>query len=576
MDLFKRYFIHIVALSAAIVLMASCRSAGPCPAVPSAGNLGSEVNSGADDYIATSNGNTLYFTSKRDKKKEGIYASEYDNGEFLRAELDTTLPLARYSNISTPTFYRNPADGVVEMYFAATTKRNRNKEIYTTRQINGQWSEPKPIEELSSDAFDSHPCIAPDGSFIVFSSMRDGGVGGLDLYVSYRNGKNSWSKPVNLGPGVNTQADDITPCIAPDKSLYFASKGYTTGTGYDIIKAEYDGKKSWNKAKDLPIPLNSAADDSGPTIIANNLCFASKRGGGCGGFDIYAFPLCGPVIVDGTLDSRINISDLGYVELYSRDGRKLEESRVNDNFKFEFVVEPNKPYVMKYKNDCLHPLMDNIAFTAPCSDTSTVKLLAKFVLSSDVSTYTFDEFRVPFFVTGYYMPNTSENLASLRLKFSLGMMNDESKKYIENPGPEYDETSQVVDGGFRESVRFIMNTLRNMDNSCLKGNASINVKVLGYSDPRPISDKAIYDGPDVDAQEIGLVAKHGERITNDLLSRLRAYFSAELIKKMLNEIPEFEEYRGRVTWSAEGMGVDESPDANNELKRKVIIRIGLR
>jgi hypothetical protein len=174
------------------------------------------------------------------------------------------------------------------------------------------------------------------------------------------------------------------------------------------------------------------------------------------------------------------------------------------------------------------------------------------------------------------MPNTSENLASLRLKFSLGLVGSESTKYIENPGPEYDETAQVVDGAFREAVKFIMNTLKKLDNTCLGGSSAINVKVLGYTDPRPLSDKAIYDGPDIDAPELGLTAKHGDQITNELLSRLRAYFSAELLKKQLYEIPEFEEYRAKLTWSAEGMGVDSSPDANNELKRKVIIKIGLK
>ena len=66
-----------------------------------------------------------------------------------------------------------------------------------------------------------YPYLSNDGNALYFSSDMEGGYGGMDLYVIYREGSN-WTDPINLGPRINTQGDEISPFLK-GKSLFFSS-----------------------------------------------------------------------------------------------------------------------------------------------------------------------------------------------------------------------------------------------------------------------------------------------------------------------------------------------------------------
>jgi len=64
--------------------------------------------------------------------------------------------------------------------------------------------------------------VSPDESYIIFpSAMRDG-FGGLDIYVCFKDENDTWGKPINLGPDINTNTSERFPIISPDgKYLFF-------------------------------------------------------------------------------------------------------------------------------------------------------------------------------------------------------------------------------------------------------------------------------------------------------------------------------------------------------------------
>jgi Tol biopolymer transport system component len=63
---------------------------------------------------------------------------------------------------------------------------------------------------LSSDHEDKCPYIF--GNTLVFTSNRPGGSGGYDLYYSiFKSG--GWSEPVNFGPEINTASDEYRPIL---------------------------------------------------------------------------------------------------------------------------------------------------------------------------------------------------------------------------------------------------------------------------------------------------------------------------------------------------------------------------
>jgi OOP family OmpA-OmpF porin len=71
------------------------------------------------------------------------------------------------------------------------------------------------LEIGSNDAW--APDISADGLSLYFSSTRVGGYGGTDIWVATRNTTaDPWGEPVNLGPNVNTDSDDWSPCISTD------------------------------------------------------------------------------------------------------------------------------------------------------------------------------------------------------------------------------------------------------------------------------------------------------------------------------------------------------------------------
>jgi Tol biopolymer transport system component len=123
------------------------------------------------------------------------------------------------------------ADGT--LYFASDREGGKGSfDLYRSRLVNGQYSEPEALSELNSAAYEGQPCIAPDQSFLVFASVgrEDGfhGAGVLypraDLYVSFRDPTGKWAPARHLGAPINSASSESNPSLSPDgRWLYFSS-----------------------------------------------------------------------------------------------------------------------------------------------------------------------------------------------------------------------------------------------------------------------------------------------------------------------------------------------------------------
>src|SRR5687767_4887430 len=99
-------------------------------------------------------------------------------------------------------------------------KARRN--VWRSRLVNGAYQTAEPLPAAINQAGASNPYIDPDERYIIFSSGRPGGLGGGDLYISYRTGE-SWSEPISLGPRVNSPATEFCPMVSPDgRHLFFS------------------------------------------------------------------------------------------------------------------------------------------------------------------------------------------------------------------------------------------------------------------------------------------------------------------------------------------------------------------
>ena len=162
-------------------------------------------------------------------------------------------------------------------------------QIYSAQRMDNVWKnvEKLPFNDRNSNA--AHPSISVENDELYFSSDRPGGQGGMDLYVSIKSG-DTWGEPINLGPKVNTEGDEIFPFIHADGTLYFSSKGTGEESNLDLFTViKVDGE--WGIPENMGAPFNSDKDDFGIIIDRDkrNGYFSSNRGGGIGSDDIYSF-----------------------------------------------------------------------------------------------------------------------------------------------------------------------------------------------------------------------------------------------------------------------------------------------
>lgn len=167
-------------------------------------------------------------------------------------------------------------------------------DLYVEGKMDGEksfWMEMGELAINSDDFSSCHPALSPDGKRLYFASNREGGYGGMDIWMS-RNVNEVWQEPTNLGPIINSSGNELFPFMAKDEKLYYASDGHLGVGGLDIYVGQKNRKSnenSWSIRENLGMPFNTAKDDFGFTINEDltNGYFTSNRENGMGDDDIY-------------------------------------------------------------------------------------------------------------------------------------------------------------------------------------------------------------------------------------------------------------------------------------------------
>ena len=101
-----------------------------------------------------------------------------------------------------------------------------------SRLINGEREAPKLLsKEINTGKRNVHPFIAPDESYILWDSERDGGYGDSDIYISFRQQDGSWGAAINLGDKINTIASQRGGYVTPDGNYLFFNNPDGSGNG---------------------------------------------------------------------------------------------------------------------------------------------------------------------------------------------------------------------------------------------------------------------------------------------------------------------------------------------------------
>ncbi len=258
--------------------------------------LGSNINSEFTEYnpVVSADESVMAFTALRpntgktrtgDKYVEEIYISYNETGNWSMPKL---VEVNTTSNIGTAGI---SVDGQQMMIFIGDRSSGG---LYTIDKSVEGWTRPAPIGDgVNSRYLETTASISPDGKTIYFSSNRPGGYGGLDIYTSNKQSNGTWSKPVNLGPTINSKYDEEGPFIHPGQSmLFFSSNRPESIGGWDIFKTVKENGK-WLEPQNMGYPINTTANDNYFTLIADGSrgYFSSDRKGTTGGSDIYVMDM---------------------------------------------------------------------------------------------------------------------------------------------------------------------------------------------------------------------------------------------------------------------------------------------
>ena len=211
----------------------------------------------------SADGNTFCF-----QRVSGVYITENTDQGWTAPELIKSIPANTWSPWSV-----GLSPDANSIFFARALGRGFNRSLYRCNRTARGWSEPQRLgPPLSSPANETScsiaannsiylcsgrkwghgrsiiwvapfvdnnwpradyitldhpraccPGIAPDESFMVFYSIRPGAIPGTetDLYLTLRRPDGTWTKPRNMGPGINTGYYEIGARISPDKKYLF-------------------------------------------------------------------------------------------------------------------------------------------------------------------------------------------------------------------------------------------------------------------------------------------------------------------------------------------------------------------
>lgn len=170
------------------------------------------------------------------------------------------------------------------LFFVRTSKKAEVPKgtIWHSYKIVGEWEKPKILPEIiNMKGYNNnfpHWVDMGDYGILYFCSDRPGGFGGMDIWYSIvRDGK--FEHPINAGPIINTEGNEITPFYDKKRSiLYFSSDEHIGIGGYDIFYAE-GAMSQWSSPSNIGVPINSEDNDIYLTLNADGCSgyFSSNR-----------------------------------------------------------------------------------------------------------------------------------------------------------------------------------------------------------------------------------------------------------------------------------------------------------
>jgi OOP family OmpA-OmpF porin len=266
-------------------------------------NLGSGVNSQFDEVypVISPDGKTLYFDRKDhpgNYRRQGSY-DILDNIWVSDLTSDGKWGLAKNIGPGLNNGYGTwvssiTPDGNTILLGGVFTDSNKQMYgIWTSKRTANGWATPVHVHV---DSFYSHNrymefCLAADGKTLLLSLQREDSYGERDIYACFLRNDGTWTPPKNLGPEINTAADEGMPFLAADgKTLYFGSDGFSGYGSTDMFLSRRldDTWQHWSEPQNLGPDFNTSEWDAYYTVPASgDFAYFVSRQASMGEADIF-------------------------------------------------------------------------------------------------------------------------------------------------------------------------------------------------------------------------------------------------------------------------------------------------
>jgi len=490
-------------------------------------NPGQEINSVYDDYnpVFAGNDSLMYFTTRRqysEKSKrnpidnkfyEDIYYSELKKDQWQRARRLDKPVNKRKNKRNNAILDLSPDNTRMYIYLGKD-----EGDIYYCDYTNDRWTAPNSLSgKINSKYRETSLCLNSEGDVMYFvSSNEKDNYGGTDIFMSKKNHRGKWEKPVNLGATINTVHDEASVSLSSNDSvLYFSSKGHNSMGGYDIFKSVMSEVGLWTKPVNVGYPINTPDDDLFFKMMPGEKIayYSTIREAGIGGKDIYKIIFLGSEKEMLVSDDEVTIAATTepFDKIYFRMPEKLDVDTailmrgiISDSENGDPVLAKIELIDVDYSRTVSTAISDkegNYKIRIPDSKSYGVEIIAKgYLLHLDVvdaTGYTFDEVLIRDFVLDRVEVGAKVILENIFFETGKSTLKPESYATLDNVVKllESNETVRLEISGHTDNVGSLrMNTKLSQDRAesvveyiISQGIDASRLEFKGYAYTQPIA-----------------------------------------------------------------------------------------
>ncbi len=233
-----------------------------------------------------SSGKQMLFVKTFDKKNIGgkfdqdIYLSNASDSIDTRWSLPTNLNVLN-NKFNNGVVGLSRDEKTIYLLGSYTNKGDLEKGLAYSKKINSKWAKPErvfiPGLKITGQNYGFY--MHPDEKVLLISYRGEDSYGKEDLYISF-NKQNQWSSPVHLPKKVNTSSYEMSPFLSYSMdTLYFSSNRDGGRGGADIYYSIRESKDmmKWSKPKNLGKHINSSRFDAYFFMDSKNTMYWSSN-----------------------------------------------------------------------------------------------------------------------------------------------------------------------------------------------------------------------------------------------------------------------------------------------------------